>query len=34
MLKALPKLPSPPQITLKKFYTTEAAKGAGRSLVA
>jgi 2'-5' RNA ligase len=30
MLKALPKLPSPPQITLKKFYTTEAAKGAGR----
>lgn len=29
MLKALPKLPTPPAITLKKFYTTEAAKGAG-----
>jgi hypothetical protein len=30
MLKALPKPPAPLQITLKKFYTTEAAKGAGR----
>lgn len=29
MLKALPKLPAPPRITLKQFYTTEAAKGAG-----
>jgi hypothetical protein len=29
MLKALPKLPAPPAITLKQFYTTEAAKGAG-----
>ncbi|MBL8588708.1 MAG: hypothetical protein JNK46_09270 [Methylobacteriaceae bacterium] len=29
MLAALPKPPSPPQITLKTFYTTEAAKGAG-----
>lgn len=29
MLKALPKLPAPPSITLKQFYTTEAAKGAG-----
>lgn len=28
MLKALPKLPAPPRITLKQFYTTEAAKGA------
>lgn len=30
MLKALPKPPSPLTITLKKFYTTEAAKGAGQ----
>lgn len=30
MLKALPKLPKPLTITLKNFYTTEAAKGAGR----
>ncbi|MGA0531841.1 hypothetical protein [Hansschlegelia sp. KR7-227] len=30
MLKALPKPPAPLQITMKKFYTTEAAKGAGR----
>ena len=29
MLKALPKPPGPLKITLKKFYTTEAAKGAG-----
>lgn len=29
MLKALPKLPAPPRVTLKQFYTTEAAKGAG-----
>jgi hypothetical protein len=29
MLKALPKLPSPLNVTLKTFYTTEAAKGAG-----
>jgi hypothetical protein len=30
MLKALPALPKPPHIVIKKFYTTEAAKGAGR----
>ncbi|MFD1702498.1 hypothetical protein ACFSCV_05700 [Methylopila henanensis] len=30
MLKVLPKPPAPLQITLKTFYTTEAAKGAGR----
>jgi len=30
MLKALPKPPSPLQVTLKNFYPTEAAKGAGR----
>ncbi|GBD49522.1 hypothetical protein [Methylopila sp. Yamaguchi] len=30
MLKALPKPPAPLAITMKKFYTTEAAKGAGR----
>jgi hypothetical protein len=30
MLKALPKLPKPLNITLKNFYTTEAAKGAGQ----
>ncbi|MBK9082313.1 MAG: hypothetical protein IPL88_09685 [Rhizobiales bacterium] len=30
MLAALPKPPAPPAITLKSFYTTEAAKGAGR----
>lgn len=30
MLKALPKPPSPPVVTLKNFYTTEAAKGAGQ----
>jgi len=29
MLKALPKVPSPLNVTLKTFYTTEAAKGAG-----
>lgn len=29
MLKALPKLPPPLDVTLKTFYTTEAAKGAG-----
>lgn len=29
MLKALPKPPSPLQVTLKDFYNTEAAKGAG-----
>jgi hypothetical protein len=29
MLKALPKLPPPLNLTLKTFYTTEAAKGAG-----
>jgi hypothetical protein len=29
MLKALPKPPGPLSITLKTFYTTEAAKGAG-----
>lgn len=29
MLKALPKLPPPLNVTLKTFYTTEAAKGAG-----
>jgi hypothetical protein len=29
MLKAMPKLPSPVALTLKTFYTTEAAKGAG-----
>ena len=29
MLKVLPKPPGPLKITLKKFYTTEAAKGAG-----
>lgn len=29
MLKALPKPPAPLQITLKDFYNTEAAKGAG-----
>jgi hypothetical protein len=29
MLKAMPKLPGPLSITLKTFYTTEAAKGAG-----
>lgn len=30
MLKALPKLPKPLNVTLKNFYTTEAAKGAGQ----
>jgi hypothetical protein len=30
MLKALPKLPPVLNVTLKTFYTTEAAKGAGR----
>ncbi|MDP1584953.1 MAG: hypothetical protein Q8M18_16150 [Bradyrhizobium sp.] len=30
MLKALPKLPPVLKITLKNFYTTEAAKGAGQ----
>jgi hypothetical protein len=30
MLKALPKLPKPLNITLKNFYSTEAAKGAGQ----
>ncbi len=30
MLKALPKPPKPLNVVLKKFYTTEAAKGAGR----
>ena len=30
MLKALPKLPGVLNVTLKKFYTTEAAKGAGQ----
>ncbi len=30
MLKALPKLPPVLNVTLKKFYTTEAAKGAGQ----
>lgn len=30
MLQALPKVPSVLNITLKDFYTTEAAKGAGR----
>ncbi len=30
MLKALPKPPAPIQLTLKNFYTTEAAKDAGR----
>lgn len=30
MLKALPKLPGALNVTLKKFYTTEAAKGAGQ----
>ena len=29
MLKVLPKPPGPLKVTLKKFYTTEAAKGAG-----
>ncbi|MEO8134665.1 MAG: hypothetical protein ABI831_11890 [Betaproteobacteria bacterium] len=29
MLKALPKLPGEVKLTLKNFYTTEAAKGAG-----
>ena len=29
MLKALPKLPGVLNVTLKTFYTTEAAKGAG-----
>lgn len=29
MLKALPKPPTPIRLTLKTFYTTEAAKGAG-----
>lgn len=29
MLKALPKPPAPIRLTLKNFYTTEAAKGAG-----
>ncbi len=29
MLKAMPKLPGPVALTLKTFYTTEAAKGAG-----
>lgn len=29
MLKALPKPPAPIRLTLKTFYTTEAAKGAG-----
>ena len=29
MLKALPKPPAPLQVTLKNFYPTEAAKGAG-----
>ena len=29
MLKALPKLPGEIRLTLKNFYTTEAAKGAG-----
>jgi hypothetical protein len=32
MLKALPKLPPPLNLTLKTFYTTEAAKGAGHPL--
>lgn len=30
MLKALPKPPAPIDATLKRFYTTEAAKGAGQ----
>lgn len=30
MLKALPKLPGTLNVTLKNFYTTEAAKGAGQ----
>ena len=30
MLKTLPKPPDPLSVTLKNFYTTEAAKGAGR----
>lgn len=30
MLKALPKPPAPLNVTLKRFYTTEAAKGAGQ----
>ena len=30
MLKALPGLPKPLNVTLKNFYTTEAAKGAGQ----
>jgi hypothetical protein len=30
MLEALPKPPKPLSVTLKKFYTTEAAKGAGQ----
>jgi hypothetical protein len=30
MLKALPKLPKPLNVTLKNFYSTEAAKGAGQ----
>lgn len=30
MLKVLPKPPAPLSIVMKKFYTTEAAKGAGR----
>jgi hypothetical protein len=30
MLKAMPKLPGVLNVTLKKFYTTEAAKGAGQ----
>jgi hypothetical protein len=30
MLKALPKLPGAINVTLKKFYTTEAAKGVGQ----
>jgi hypothetical protein len=30
MLKVLPKLPGVLNVTLKKFYTTEAAKGAGQ----
>jgi hypothetical protein len=29
MLRALPKLPPPLNVTLKTFYTSEAAKGAG-----
>ncbi len=30
MLKALPKLPKPLNVTMKNFYSTEAAKGAGQ----